>query len=119
MMKMLLWCPLLTLLGAGCVTGDGREKPFSPRWTDQTKDEWAFERRKARLKGDEGIGLGGKGKDSKAAVKMDEKGKPRLNIGGDTGLSADLNYSGGPEAKVKYKVKWDFAKPDRKKKRGE
>ncbi|MBP8128507.1 MAG: hypothetical protein KA184_02930 [Candidatus Hydrogenedentes bacterium] len=100
---------------AACATGPDSPQPFTQDWRRGQVRERAFQQRLERLRGgDEVVLMGEEGK-SRAAVYMDEKGRPRLNIGRETGLSADLDYEEGPEATVKYKVKWDFAKPDRKK----
>jgi len=114
MNRILRWmCLLLTFLPAGCVTSDGRERPFTDGWSTQVRSEQNFQRRKERLRGDEEIVLMGDSDKARAAVVMDERGRPRLNVGRKTGWSADLDYDEGPEARLKYKLKWDFAKPKR------
>ena len=59
-----------------------------------------------RLKGDELVLVGREG-GMRAAVRMDEKGKPRLNVGKWSGLSADIDID-PDDAKIllKYKLGW-------------
>jgi hypothetical protein len=85
--------------------------PFHEEWAQRERSQREFDERKARLRGDQEIVLMGGSQSGRAAVYMDEKGRPRLNVGRKTGLSADLDYDGGPEAEVKYKKRWKFVKP--------
>ena len=101
----------------GCVTGDQRDRPFSDDWTRQIKHDRAFERRKARIRGEGEVVIVGDREKARAAIVMDESGDPKLNVGRQTGWSADLDYDHGPEGEVKYKYEWDFVKPKHRKER--
>ncbi len=113
----LLCLTLPGLLLMGCVTGDQRDRPFSDDWTHQLKHDRAFERRKARIRGDGEVVIVGDKDKARAAIVMDEAGNPKLNVGRKTGWSADLDYDRGPEGEVKYKYEWDFVKPQHRKNR--
>lgn len=105
-------CLLAMLSLCGCVAGLERERPFSQSWADHQRHERDFAERKARIRGEEGLVLLGNPQKNRAAVYMDEEsGRPRLDIGRKTGWSLDLRYDKGAEAAIKYKLKWDFAKP--------
>ena len=112
--KVVCMAALLGLL-MGCLSGGlDRNRPFSAEWTDHVKSERAFEARKKRIQqGD--IPLGGDKGDSKAFIRVDEEGRPRLGLGDEQGISAEVDYDSGPEAEVKYQVEWDFVKPKRRK----
>lgn len=99
---------------AACATNPATPTPFTRDWHEDVQGDRAFQKRLERLRGDDEVVLAGEEGKARAAVYMDEKGRPRLNVGQQTGLSADLDYDDGPEATLKYKVKWDFAKPNRK-----
>lgn len=102
--------PALALFG--CVTDHPESRPFSNDWRQHNRNEKAFQNRLDRLRG--GKRYDPDKPNQRGIVYMDEQGRTRVGVGGDTGLSADVDYDGGPEAEVKYKVKWDFAKPERK-----
>lgn len=116
-MSILVRCSLLAILCVlvGCAGNDLRQRPFSESWLHQVEKDRDFQERKQRLRGDEEIVLMGDKKKARAAVQMDEGGKPRLNIKGTKGVSADLDLGGSPEAALKYKHEWDFARPPRRK----
>lgn len=95
------------LLFLGCVSVADRDRPFTDAWAAQQRSNRAFEERQKRIRGDEGIPLFGCSPRKKAALRMDERGNPKLDIGGDTGLSVDLNYGSRTEAQIKYKLEWD------------
>ena len=114
---LLVKCMLCAVAGPalavfGCATTGPADRPFSSEWRDTHRNERAFKNRMDRLRG------GGRADDTDSGdgklIRMDEQGRPRMRVGGDSGLSADVDYNGGPEAEIKYKVKWDFAKPERK-----
>lgn len=94
----------------GCVSPGDRDRPFSDAWAAQQRSEREFQERRKRIRGEEGITLFGDPSRKRAAVRMDERGNPKLDIGGDTGLSVDLNYGGRTEAQVKYKLQWDHGR---------
>lgn len=111
MCRMLLTLLVAGFLATGCLRNPNHERPFTREWTRQTASERDFDARKARLKGDELVLLGKEG-GTRAAVEMDEKGKPRLNVGKKSGLSADLRVSDDKSrVKLKYKLKWKSARP--------
>ena len=97
------------------MTGDQRNRPFSDDWGHHIKHERAFERRKARIRGEEGVVIVGDKEKARAAIVMDEAGNPKLNVGRETGWSADVDYDHGPEGEIKYKHEWDFVKPKHRK----
>jgi len=105
-------CVLAMIALCGCVAGLERERPFSKSWADHQRHERDFAERKARIRGEEGLVLLGNPQKNRAALLMDEEsGRPRLDIGRKTGWSLDLRYDKAAEAAIKYKLKWDFAKP--------
>lgn len=106
---------ILVVAASGCLRDPAVERAFSKKWAHQMRSEKEHAARKARLKG-EGIKLFGKQGAAKAAVKMDEEGKPRLNVGKGGKISADLDVRHGkPDVEVKYKLKWKQPRPKRKK----
>lgn len=106
---MLVW-PVLALFG--CVTDHPTSRPFSDDWRQYKHSEKAFQNRLERMGG--GKRYDPNKPNKRGVVYMDEQGKTRVGVGGSTGLSADFDYDRGAEAEVKYKVRWDFAKPERK-----
>jgi len=90
----------------GCATvNDGRERAFTREWSEQTRLEKAerekrkSNERKSRAEAKKRVGVTG------------DDGGPKLRLGGKEGISADLGFDGGPEAGVKYRKGWNFAKP--------
>ncbi len=110
-MKSQGWCVGLwaAVLFAGCATNLERDRPFSDAWVEHNRHEREFRERKAAIRGEEGLVLIGDSQKSRAALFLDEAGKPRLRVG--RGWGVDLNYSGDPEVKVNYKLKWNLSKP--------
>jgi hypothetical protein len=79
----------LFLAGVGCATGGGRPDTFSPTWAEDQRQQ---RERVERLRDDgEGIVLLGDPADPKARIYRDEKGRPRLGLGGKGRVSADVN----------------------------
>jgi hypothetical protein len=75
--------------------------PLSAHWQ---REIVSFDNRKPP-KPAEGIKLNDTGT---AAIKLDEEGKPRLFLGDNSRVSADLEAdSHGAEVRVKMKRKWD------------
>ena len=104
---------VLGLVLVACVNDPGREKVFSDAWTYHMNRADEIAARKQRLRGDEELILMGKEGKSRTAVYLDEKGRPRLNVGRKKGLSADLDLdTDEAEVKVKYKCGWK-PKPER------
>ncbi len=87
----------------GCVTGTSDPPAFSADWIRKHGGHQS----QNPNPGDQGeLTLLGKGKGPRMYLYADEKGKPRLAIGGRGGLSADLDIRDGePAFKVKYKLK--------------
>jgi hypothetical protein len=108
---------LAALVSGGCVHSPHSARPFTEEWVRDQDRVAAFERRKARLKGDEIVLVGNK-EGARAAVQMDDKGRPRLNVGKRRGLSADLDLD-PEEAEVEVKYKWGWkGKPPRRRRSG-
>lgn len=98
-----LLCPALL---AACAHQGRVPTAFTDEWTQQNRKQAAFEERQARIKSDELVLVGNKDK-ARAAVRVDEKGKPRINIGKRKGLSADVDVgSDEADVKLKYKFEW-------------
>ena len=99
-----LACAGFGLVTGSCLTGPAPERPFSEGWAfDQ---DWAAERRalKEKTQKDELVLLGKEG-GVRAAVRTDEKGRPRFNVGKQGGLSADVDIdSDEAEVELKYKL---------------
>jgi hypothetical protein len=106
---------LLALLGSvlllGCVATQAHERPFSHEWYNLQQVNAELERRQAHIDKVDEIVLVGTKEEGGAYVEKNEDGDPKLNIGRDTGLKMDLDYDGGPEAGLKYELKWDAARP--------
>jgi hypothetical protein len=94
---------ILAMVALGCVGGNADyAQPFTPGWTNELD---RFDSRKG--KPSEGIHLTGEDSAVKAKVALDEKGKPRLLIGGENAVSADVRVRGGDATlKLKYKTGW-------------
>jgi hypothetical protein len=84
-----------------CVRGDETSRAFSPEWVDEVT------RPQPQKLDPKGIPLTGGDNPNGPRIKMDEKGKPRLTIGKDIGVSADLDIDEEPGIKLKFKRKWD------------
>ena len=98
---------LLVLLAptAACTTGSEAAKPFTDDWRYYQKQALQVEERQRRLKED--VVLFGQKDKARAAVTLDEKGKPQLNIGKNRGLSADIDIdTNKADVLLKYKIEW-------------
>ncbi|GMU92095.1 MAG: hypothetical protein AMXMBFR4_11530 [Candidatus Hydrogenedentota bacterium] len=96
----------------GCVTTLPRERPFTREWANYHQNQREFEERKQRVRGGEWV-LFGRRNSTRAAVVMDDEGKPRLNVGKTRGLSADFDID-TDDASVEFKYKKGFTiKPNR------
>jgi len=97
---------IVVLTSAGCAHDVRTDRAFTDEWVIRNERLGAFEERKARLAEDELV-LVGKKDSMRAAVEMDEKGRPRLNVGKDRGVSADVNVdTDSADVKLKYKWRW-------------
>jgi len=97
--------------GLGCAHGTSRNVPFSDDWTHHERGDRAFQERKQRISGeaaDDGAAS------DRSPVVVDDRGRPRLNIGGTEGVSADVRVGGGTGAFLKYNRGWDHSKPARR-----
>jgi hypothetical protein len=90
----------------GCVTTLPRERPFSKEWAHHHNNQRELEERKARVRNGELV-LFGRRNSTRAAVVMDDEGKPRLNVGKTRGLSADVDID-TDDAGVMFKYKRGF-----------
>ena len=108
MMRLLLVLVLLMGLAVGCETTGTRDRAFTDDWAIYNRKNPQPDRRapvEKKEKVEERIGP--------ATITHDEQGRPKLNVGGNTGLGADVGYRGGPSGRVRYKHEWDFVKPQR------
>jgi len=93
---------VLVLTPLGCVTTDTESPAFTHRWSKEVE---RYNNRKGKTP--QGIPLSKKGARVKAKIAVDEEGKPKLQLGGEEGVSADVNVSGGDaKVKLKYKKGW-------------
>jgi len=97
----------LVLLAAGaCLHTPEYDRAFTRDWAHSENKEREFQDRKERIAG-KGGPLLGKKDGNRADIEMDEKGRPKLNLGKKRGLSADVDMHGGePEVEVKYGFSW-------------
>jgi hypothetical protein len=104
----LLGLLLLPMLSLGCSHNpSARESPFSREWAHQRQRDTD-----GRLEKKEHVLMGNE-KGPRAAIETDKKGRPRLNIGKQRGISADVDVgSNAAEVGVKYKIDWGGAKSD-------
>lgn len=93
------------MLSLACASPSARDRPFSQDWIQQIQREREFDRRKERLRGPT--------PSADSLVYMDDEGRPRVRVGGETGWSANVDYDEGAKARLKYKLEWDTKKPRR------
>ena len=87
---------LVFACATGCLSAPQDERAFSHDWADKVQREKTFEARKERMRNKGG-----------SLVGTDEEGNPKLNLGKDKGLGADVDLQGGkPAGEVKYEIKW-------------
>jgi len=109
---------IISLIGilafTGCAHNTNRHVPFSEDWTHHERGERAFNERRQRI----GVGreavLAGEEGQTRAAVVVDERGRPNLNLGRAEGLSADVQIGSGTGAFLKYKRGWNHTRPERR-----
>ncbi len=98
---------LIVAVLAGCLHGGQRDRAFTHDWADQISKESEVEARKAYIRGDGDLVLVDREGVLRTTVVTDDRGRPRVKVGKETGWSGDLDISdGGPDVKVKYKIKW-------------
>ncbi len=95
---------LFLLPSLGCVTQLPRDQPFSKAWSQHQQHEWELTAREKRMDNGEWV-LAGRKDATRAAIQMDDEGKPTLNIGRQKGLSADVDAD-LDKASVFFKYKW-------------
>jgi len=105
-MRNLIAIPLLALVSLGCVTRLPRDTPFSEAWYKHQRHEREFKDRQDRVGNGEWLLVGRKDA-ARAAIQVDEEGKPKLNVGKRKGLSADID-AGLDEASIFFKYKWGW-----------
>lgn len=105
-MKYLVVLVPAVLIATGCVTQLPRDKPFTKAWYAHQRNEREFQERKKRISGGELV-LMGQQDAARAAIQLDEEGKPKLNVGKRKGLSADIDAD-LDEASVFFKYKWGW-----------
>ncbi len=98
---------MLLLIGlamlSACATQPRTETPFSERWMREQRATQELERRREFIQGDQ---------TADSVLRVDERGRPRLGVGGLDGLSADIDYDHGTSASVKYRWRWNFVRPE-------
>lgn len=95
----------VAMITFGCATTLPREQPFSKEWAGAQRHNRAVQERAAKYSSE--WVLWGEGGKNRAAVVVDEKGKPRLNVGRAQGLSADIDIDEDEAGfMLKYKGGW-------------
>lgn len=90
---------LAAMLLPGCVRGDESKRVFSHEWANEVK------RANERIEPTPGIPLTRSERGPR--IRMDERGKTRLTIGKDVGVSADVDISTDDAAiDLKFKKRW-------------
>jgi hypothetical protein len=90
---------------AGCATLDeSRNRPFTPAWEQQQRGDQELKRRQERIRGQREGGV----------LRTDERGRPRLGVGGDSGITGSVGVDRGGSGQVGYRHRWDFVKPPRR-----
>ena len=106
MRKRLFYGLLIPLLAAGCMHTPQYGKPFSRDWVTHIETHEEIRARKARIE-ESGDALLGKPGKTRAAVEMDDEGRPQFNVGRSKGLSADIDFDHlEPDVKLKYRIEW-------------
>ena len=103
-------CVLAVVAGilVGCETTGTRDRPFTDDWATHNRRHPSQQRRSSSEEADKSVERIGP-----ATVERDESGRPRLNVGGDSGIGADVGYRRGPSGRVRYRREWDFVRPER------
>ena len=100
-----MWWPLL-IFAAGCLHTPQYDRAFTQDWAHCVDKEREMQSRKDHIAGKKRA-LVGKDDGARAAIEMDEKGRPKLNVGKKSGLSADVDMHGlEPDVTVKYGFRW-------------
>ena len=102
--RAMLACVGFGLVAASCITGPAPERPFSEGWAFDFDREAERRAVKEKTQKDELVLLGKEG-GVRAALRADEKGRPRFNVGKQGGFSADVDIdSDEAEVELKYKL---------------
>ena len=88
----------LTLACLGCVTGRSQSGAFNEDWQRE------LHRYTPNKPAPEGIVLGEEKGPLRTRLYLDEKGKPRMELGGGAKMSVDLRVDDDVKAGVSYKV---------------
>lgn len=89
MSKRTTWLIVLLLGCAGCATGGAPRDTFTPGWADDQRQQ--RQRVEQRRDDGQGVVLLGDEERPKARIYTDEKGRPRLGLGGKGRVSADVD----------------------------
>ncbi len=95
----------LCMVSAGCVLGPP-DRAFTKEWLQDQRHTRELERRRAYIGTGEWVIAEGVDGESRAAVKLDERGRPKLHVGGLEGLNIDVDLGSKPGAKAGYKWEW-------------
>jgi len=100
----------ILLVAAACASNGIVHRPFTKDWTYHQERRSEMERREQR-QADELVLIGEK-EGARAAVELDEKGKPKLNVGRKRGFSADIDVD-TDEADVMFKYEWEWGRKEK------
>ncbi len=97
-------CALLMLaLCIGCATGPTDSRAFSPEWAEQMGARPAAPREETNDNDNEVL----IGDEEGMRIELDERGRPQVRTGENSGLEADVDVRGGrPGGGVGYRWEW-------------
>lgn len=104
--KFAAWLSVAVAL-TGCTHAESRPTAFSGEWATQVQRDRAEKEAKKTKKERAEYFLTGQDGGPRTGLRADESGKPKLFIGGDNGLSADVSASGGAP-KVTLRKNWSW-----------
>ena len=91
---------------AACGTTPTPREAFSESWEHRRAVERAEKERREAAK-DRTIPIFGKRAKERAAVEVDEEGRPKLRLGEQDRVKVDLDLDGGkPEAGLEYRIRF-------------
>ena len=92
-------------LVTGCMRGDRDSKVFTEGWAYRTERSSQMDKERAKKK--EGYVLAGEDDSPKAALRIDEDGKPKLSWGDNSSLDTNVDMKDGkPSVGFEYKLRW-------------